>query len=200
MVAYRRRWWPGERGWGTLVTVTVLPQSRPLTADDLAVLPDDGHRYELIDGTLIVTPAPSWKHQRAVVRLLKALMDAVPDDRFEVLTAPFDVRLADDTVLQPDILVCRQADLTQRNLPVAPLLAVEVLSPSTRLIDLNLKKARYEASACQSYWVVDPTAPSITSWEMRDRAYVESAACAGGEPFTTTLPFTVSFSPAQLVD
>ena len=58
------------------MTVTVLPQSRPLTADDIAVLPDDGHRYELIDGTLIVTPAPSWRHQRAVVRLVTALASA----------------------------------------------------------------------------------------------------------------------------
>lgn len=181
------------------MTVTVLPQSRPLTADDLAVLPDDGHRYELIDGTLIVTPAPSWQHQRAVVRLITALAAAAPDHRFEVLTAPFDVRLSDDTVLQPDVLVCLQADLTRRNLPVAPLLALEVLSPSTRLVDLNLKKARYEASACPSYWVVDPVAPSITAWKMQDGAYVEVAACAGPEAFVATEPFTVTITPESLV-
>ena len=105
------------------MTVTVLPQSRPLTARDLAAMPDDGHRYEIVDGTLVVTPAPSWRHQRAVVRLVTALAGAAPAD-LEVLTAPFDVRLADDTVLQPDVLVCRITDLTQRNLPVAPLLAV----------------------------------------------------------------------------
>lgn len=114
-----------------------------------------------------MTPAPSWRHQRAVARLLKTLMDAAGDD-LEVLAAPFDVRLADDTVLQPDVLVCRVTDLTQRNLPAAPLLAVEVLSPSTRLVDLNLKRARYEAAGCQSYWVVDPDAPSITAWEQRE--------------------------------
>lgn len=181
------------------MTVTVLPQSRPLTADDLAAVPDDGHRYELIDGTLIVTPAPSWRHQRVVARLLRTLMDAAVDG-LEVLAAPFDVRLADDTVLQPDVLVCRVSDLTQRNLPVAPLLAVEVLSPSTRLIDLNLKRARYEAAGCASYWVVDPDAASIVAWELRDGAYVEVAAVAGDEPFTAARPVPVSLTPQSLVD
>lgn len=181
------------------MTVTVLPQSRPLTADDLAAVPDDGHRYELVDGTLIVTPAPSWRHQRAVARLLRTLMDAAPDG-LEALAAPFDVRLADDTVLQPDVLVCRVSDLTQRNLPVSPLLAVEVLSPSTRLIDLNLKRARYEAAGCQAYWVVDPDAPSITAWELRDGAYVEVAAVRGDEAITASHPILVSLTPRSLVD
>ena len=199
MVATSRRWWSGEAAWGTLVSVTVLPQSRPLTADDLATIPDDGHRYELIDGTLIVTPAPSWRHQRAVARLMKRLMDAA-DEGLEVLAAPFDVRLADDTVLQPDVLVCLVTDLTQRNLPVAPLLAIEVLSPSTRLVDLNLKRARYEAAGCSSYWVVDPTAPSLTAWELRDEAYVGVASVTGGELFTAAHPFRVALAPRDLVD
>lgn len=182
------------------MTVTVLPQSRPLTADDLAAIPDDGHRYELIDGTLIVTPAPSWRHQRAVARLLRTLMDAAPDGSLEVLAAPFDVRLADDTVLQPDVLVCRVTDLTQRNLPVAPLLAIEVLSPSTRLVDLNLKRARYEAAGCDSYWVVDPSAPSIAAWELRDGAYADVASVTGGELFSAAHPFPVTLAPRDLVD
>lgn len=193
-----RPWWPVETAWGTLVTVTVLPQSRPLTADDLAVLPDDGHRYELIDGTLIVTPAPSWRHQRAVVRLVTALVSAAPGE-LEVLTAPFDVRLADDTVLQPDVLVCRLADLTQRDLRAAPVLAIEVLSPSTRLVDLNLKRARYEAAGCPAYWVVDPDAPSITAWELRDGAYVEVTTCVAAEVFTSTQPCAMTLVPQDLV-
>lgn len=181
-----------------MVTVTVLPHSRPLTADDLVGVPDDGHRYELVDGTLLVTPAPSVRHQRAVVRLISMLVSAVPDD-LEVLTAPFDVRLADDTVLQPDVLVCRRDDLTENNLPTAPLLAIEVLSPSTRLVDLNLKRARYEAAACPSYWVVDPDAPSITVWGLRDGAYEEVATVLGGESFTSAHPCRVMVVPLDLV-
>ena len=181
-----------------MVAMTVLPQSRPLTADDLAVVPDDGHRYELVDGTLIVTPAPSTRHQRAVARLLKALLDAVPDDQ-EVLAAPYDVRLADDTVLQPDVLVCRRADLTEQYLPTAPLLAIEVLSPSTRLVDLNLKHGRYEAAGCPAYWVVDPDEPSLRAWELHDGTYLETAVVVGSEAFSATLPCPVSLVPDDLV-
>ncbi|WP_107771703.1 Uma2 family endonuclease [Nocardioides sediminis] len=179
-------------------SVTVLPQSRPLTADDLAGVPDDGHRYELVDGTLIVTPAPSTRHQRAVARLLKALLEALSED-LEALAAPYDVRLADDTVLQPDVLVCRRADLTELYLPTAPLLAVEVLSPSTRLVDLSLKHGRYEAAGCPSYWVIDPDEPSLRAWELRDRTYVEVAVAVGNEEFLATLPATVTLVPDDLV-
>jgi Uma2 family endonuclease len=181
-----------------MVDMTVLPQSRPLTADDLAVVPDDGHRYELVDGTLIVTPAPSTRHQRVVVRLLKVLLDTATED-LEVLTAPYDVRLADDTVLQPDVLVCRRADLCEHNLPTAPLLAIEVLSPSTRLVDLNLKHGRYEAAGCPSYWVVDPDEPSLRAWELRDGSYVEVCSVTGAAEFSTTLPCAVALCPDDLV-
>jgi Uma2 family endonuclease len=115
-------------------TVTTLPRSRPLTRADLEQVPDDGHRYELLDGALVVTPAPVPRHQRVVANLLVQLRTTCPH-ALEVLTAPLDVALRDDTVLQPDVLVARRSDFTETDLPVAPLLAVEVLSPSTRLID-----------------------------------------------------------------
>lgn len=121
-------------------SVTALPRSRPLTRADLDAMPDDGHRYELIDGALIVTPAPGERHQTAVGELHLLLRRGCPDD-LKVLLAPFDVTLADDTVVQPDLLVCRRRDLTRRDLPTAPVLAVEVVSPSTRRIDLTLKVA-----------------------------------------------------------
>ena len=115
---------------------------RPFTRADLAAMPDDGRRYEIIDGVLIVSAAPGRMHQRAVFRMARLLDDACPPE-LEVLIAPFAVGLADDTELQPDVLVARRADLTERDLPTAPLLAVEVLSHSTKLIDLNVKKARF---------------------------------------------------------
>ena len=83
----------------------------------------------------------------------------------QVLFAPFDVLLAEDSMLQPDLLVAARADFTEQDLPVAPLLAVEILSPSTRQIDLTLKRARDEAAGCPSYGVVDPDKPSITAWK-----------------------------------
>ena len=72
--------------------------------------------------------------------------------------APFAVGLADDTEVQPDILVAPRAQFTERDLPAPPLLAVEVLSPSTRRVDLLLKRDRYEEAGIASYWIVDPGA------------------------------------------
>ena len=112
-----------------MTTVTALPQSRPLTRADLESMPDDGHRYELLDGTLVVTPAPGNRHQGAVGKLYVALAHACPGN-LAVRLAPFDVVLADDTVVQPDLLVTSRSALTERGLPGAPLLAVEVLSPA----------------------------------------------------------------------
>lgn len=180
-------------------TVRTLPRRRPLTRADLDQVPDDGHRYELLDGSLVVTPAPARRHQRAVVSLIRRLTEVCPAE-LEVLVAPFDVTLADDTVLQPDVLVARRSDLTERDLPVPPLLAIEVLSPSTRLIDLNLKRARYQAAGCPSYWVVEPDEPSLTAWELHGSAYVEQAHAAGDDTFTAEAPFPVSVTPARLVD
>ena len=179
-------------------TVTILPRSRALTRADLEQVPDDGHRYELIDGVLLVTPAPAMRHQRAVLNLAVRLREACPDD-LEVFVAPFAVALAEDTELQPDVLVARLADLTEHDLPAAPVLAVEVLSPSTRLIDLNLKKARFEVARTPAYWVVDPLEPRLRAWELRGAQYVEVADVAGDVPFEATVPFQVRVVPASLV-
>ena len=102
-----------------------LPSGRELTADDLEHAPDDGWRYELIDGLLVVSPAPIVIHQRAVTRLILALGPAVPAE-YELFVAPFDVRLSSDTVIQPDVVIARRSDLTAKNLPAAPVLATEV--------------------------------------------------------------------------
>ena len=179
--------------------VTTLPRGREFTRADLDAMPDDGHRYELIDGILVVTPAPSLRHQAIVVNLVVALKEACPDD-LRVLIAPFDVALAVDTVVQPDLLVARRADLTEKDLPAAPVLAIEVLSPSTRRVDLTLKRSRYESAGCPSYWVVDPDGPSITTWELRDNEYVDPAHAAGDETLEVTAPYPLAFSPARLLD
>ena len=179
-------------------TVTTLPRSRALTRADLEAMPDDGHRYELVDGTLVVTPAPAWRHQRAVLELAVRLRESCPED-LEVLIAPFAVALTEDTELQPDVLVARRSELTQRELPTAPRLAVEVLSPSTRLIDLNLKKARFEVAGTPAYWVVDPLTARLIAWELREGVYVEVADVTCDAEFEATVPFAVTVVPSSLI-
>lgn len=177
-----------------------LPRGRPFVVSDLEAMPDDGRRYELVDGTLIVSPAPSFLHQRVVVALSYLLEDVRPDDDFEVLAAPFDVKLADDTAVEPDVLVARCADISNRWLEKAPLLAVEVLSPSSRRIDLHLKRSRLRDAGCPSYWVVDPDEPSLTAWELRDGAYVGVGDVRGDETYHARLPYPVDVTPRALVE
>jgi Uma2 family endonuclease len=176
-----------------------LPYRRPLTREYLRAIPDDGHRYELIDGALLVTPAPSPHHQVALAKLFRLVEAAAPEDLY-VLFGPLDVVLADDTVVQPDLLVAPRDSFTDRELPVAPLLAVEVLSPQTRRIDLGLKRLRYEAAGCRSYWVVDPDVPSIIAWELRDGAYHLVGEAKAEESLELSLPFPVMIVPARLID
>ncbi len=178
--------------------VKTLPHGLPLTRADLDAMPDDGHRYELIDGVLIVSPSPSRLHQRAVGRLLRLLDSACPPE-LEVLCGPFDVVLDDDTVIIPDLLVARRSELTERDLPAAPVLAVEVLSPSTRRFDLMVKRSRLESAGAAAYWAVDPVLPSLTAWDLRDDVFVEVAQVHADEAFTATKPFLVRVAPALLV-
>lgn len=182
--------------------VTTLPRGRDFTRADLDALPDDGWRHELIDGSLLMTPAPSWRHQTVAFELAVLLRASCPD-HLQVLVAPFDVALTPKTVVQPDVLVARRSDLTDADLPAAPALAVEVLSPSTRYIDLGFKRSRYEAAGCPSYWVVDPgtddTPPSIVMWELQGALYVEVASGAADSAIEAHAPFPVTVVPADLL-
>lgn len=177
--------------------MNALPRSVPLTYTDLQSMPDDGHRYELIDGVLIVTPAPRHPHQRVGFNLARAMADAVPAV-LEVLMAPFDYVVNDLTVLQPDIVVARRTDLTDRNLPSPPVLAVEVLSPSTRKIDAGTKRLALEAAGVANYWLVDPDEPSILALESVDGAYRQAAYVVGDKVFEIATPFALSVKPSDL--
>ncbi|MET9268370.1 Uma2 family endonuclease [Kribbella sp. NPDC003557] len=174
------------------------PANLPLTRNDLDRMPDDGRRHELIDGVLVVTPGPTFAHQDTVASLLVKLRLACPPELC-ALTAPFDVVLAGDTVVQPDLFVARRDDFAEGELPGPPLLAVEVLSPSTRRIDVMLKFSRYEAAGCGAYWVVDPDTPSLIAWELQDGAYVQVAKVTGDEAARLTSPFGVTVVPADLI-
>ena len=180
------------------VTVMWEPWGRAMTFDELDALPDDGRRHELIDGTLLVTPAPSLDHQGVLGKLFLLMSAAVTQD-LRVVFAPADVRVGDNTNLQPDLLVTEAVNATGKNLQVAPLLAVEVLSPSTKHIDRGLKKVVYESLGAPSYWIVDPFRPSVTAWELVDGRYVEAGHAEGDEPLVLERPFPVRIVPQELV-
>ena len=183
-----------------MVTVSLVGVGSPFSVADLESMPDDGRRYELIDGELLVTPAPSWAHQEVGLALAIMLRSACPRD-LRVLVAPFAVRPDIHNELQPDVLVARYSDLTLKDLPVAPVLAVEVISPSSRLTDASLKKAAYARLGAQSFWLVDPDPdqPSLMVFELDGAEYREVAHVEGGEAFDGERPFPVRVVPAELV-
>ncbi|MCI0686403.1 MAG: Uma2 family endonuclease [Sporichthyaceae bacterium] len=186
----------------SVMTAPALPPDygRPFTVADLEDFPDDGHRYELLDGNLIVTPAPAWSHQEVALSLAVLLRQACPAD-LRVVIAPFAVQLADDTELQPDVLVARYDDLTPKNLPTAPVLAIEVASPSTRLIDRNLKLAAFERFGAASFWLVDASSsdPMVTVFDLVDGKYEQLAEITGDQELTVTRPFPIRLRPSDLV-
>ena len=172
---------------------------RPFTVRDLEEMPDDGHRYELIDGMLHVSPAPGWRHQKMGLGLFSVLAAACPAE-FEVLAAPFAVQPSESTELQPDVLVGRFEDFTDKNLPKAPVLAVEVLSPSTALNDLNNKRAAYARMGVASYWVMNPATVELVAFELTDEGdYRVAAKVSGDEPFHARKPYPVTVVPRQLL-
>ncbi|MGH3886394.1 MAG: Uma2 family endonuclease [Pseudonocardiaceae bacterium] len=178
-----------------------LAEGRPFTVHDLEAMPDDGRRYELIDGMLLVTPAPGWSHQEMSAALYLVLHAACPPE-LRVLLAPFAVRTAPINEVQPDVVVARYADLTEVGLPVAPVLAVEALSRSTQLNDRNTKKAHYERLGVLSYWLLDPVQPGgLEVYELDEQGrYQLTATVSGDEVFAARWPFPVQVCPARLLD
>ena len=178
--------------------VTTMPASGDWTVDDLDALPDDGLRYELVDGILLVSPAPRVLHQLAQAELLMVLGAAAPA-HLRVLVAPLDITVSRTRLLQPDLVVFARHQLRGARADGLPLLAVEVLSPSTRATDLTLKRHVLEQAGVASYWLLDPDAPSLTVLELVDGVYVEVAVATGDEAYDAVLPFPVRVVPSALV-
>lgn len=175
----------------------VLPTGRPYTVDDLDRFPDDGNRYEIVEGSLHVSPSPMPRHQVVVANLHLVLQAACPP-HLRVLFAPLDIVLARDTVLQPDLLVVPADTPTDRRIDTAPPLVVEVLSPSTWSYDLNLKPVVYRRAGVGSFWAVDPQRPAVTAWTWDGDHTTESVVTAD-EHLEVTRPFPVTVIPAELL-
>lgn len=172
---------------------------RPFTVADLDRMPDDGRRYELLGGTLVVSPRPSTVHQLAAMRLAVLLSNSCPDGLC-VLPEPA-VELSDLTEFDPDVVVVHMREVGGPKFTEPPLLIVEVRSPSTALIDLNRKKAAYERFGVGSYWVAVPDRdkPELIVFELRGGRYQEVAHVAGDDCFAASAPFSVEVVPSRLV-
>jgi Uma2 family endonuclease len=142
------------------------------TAAQVRELPDDGRRYEVIDGALFVTPAPSWKHQDAAFQLGGILQAYVRARNIgHTIMAPADVEFGADRMVEPDVFV---VPLVEGHKPTTwseverLLLAVEVLSPSTARADREVKRRLYQRERVPEYWIVDVDARIVERWRPDD--------------------------------
>lgn len=177
-----------------------LPAGRSLTWEDLQSIPDDQHHhYELVDGSLLVSPSPDLRHQNCVLELAARLRLEVPRHLI-VVVAPFDFVPRAGFSLQPDVMVLDRDRVEANRTVVAPLLAVEVMSPSSRSTDPGLKRLVYSEHGVRDYWIVDPQGPSVRAMHLVDGRYVDHAFVRGTEQFQAQEPVVVGFSPQELLN
>ncbi len=162
-----------------------------LTYEDYCALPEDGRRYQVIGGDLDVTPAPSYSHQRVSRNLGAVLHEHVGRNRLGiVLFAPIDVILADDTIVQPDLVFIARDHLSrvnERGIEGPPDLVVEILSPRTRRTNRVIKMRAYARFGVPQCWLVDPEAQSLEMFSLSSSGYVLTRVAGGGETVRSEL-------------
>jgi Uma2 family endonuclease len=181
---------------------TVLPGAPPFTVDDLLKFPDDGNRYELFNGSLVVSPAPTRLHQDVIFLLQTILYRAAPPDVKVYSTV--NVSGSDRDFYIPDLVVVPREAAKSAGLMLPPsdlLLAVEVVSPGTKVFDRGVKAAAYAAAGIPVYWRIEPNeGPTLYVYELDGDAYKGPISHKAGVPVTLSSPFPVSFDPADLID
>lgn len=176
----------------TLPDDQTWPAQGQWTYEDFLRLPDDGVRYEIIDGVLYMTNAPDPKHQRIVVHLVVSLENFVTAGSGGlVLTAPVEVHLPGIAQpVQPDVLFVAQARreiVKTQFIEGAPDLIVEILSPSTTRLDRRTKFDAYERAGVREYWVANPKLRSIEVYNLTGGEYALHGEYGPGEQLTSPL-------------
>ncbi len=175
--------------------------SAPWTFQDLQNLPE-GYRYEILDGSLLVSPPPHFDHCDATDDLADLLKRHAPA-HLRVSGVGFGLGIrGGETYLVPDIVVFRRSAAGSRRdmlLPPDVLLVVEVLSPSNRDNDLVLKRHKYAAAGIPHYWLVDQAARSMTVLRLEKDKYAEAAVVRAGEVWKTDDPYPLALDPADFV-
>jgi Uma2 family endonuclease len=144
-----------------------IDSGRRWTVKEAWSLPSDGNRYEVVHGELLVTPAPNPRHQTLITRLMQVLIPylAPLGYRDALFVGPADFFHSTDVYLQPDILVCRPEEVSADWRTVRRLvLAVEVVSPSSRHFDRGAKRRAYQAAGTATLWIVDPATSTVEIW------------------------------------
>lgn len=167
------------------------PRQGEWTYAHYALIPDDGNRYEIIDGVLYMSPGPNESHQRANSRIVMFLGNHIELTGLgRVYTTPFDVELGPHLVVEPDVLVILNANLhkiVEARIIGAPDLVVEILSPGTALRDRKKKRAAYASAGVREYWLVEPKLYTVEVLVLEAGAYRSIGVYSGRQ----TLPSVV---------
>ena len=156
------------------------PHAMPalLTYDDYCQIPDDGNRYEVINGVLYMSPSPIVRHQRVLRRLSFLLGTWVENTKAgELLFAPMDVVLSENNIVQPDILYVsdeRAFIIKEKNIQGAPDLLIEILSEGNRRHDEVKKRKLYESFGVEEYWIVDPVLETVKVFRLENSEYIKA--------------------------
>jgi Uma2 family endonuclease len=164
-------------------TLKVPDSGRSWTFEDLLELSDDGFRYEIIDGSLLVTPPPGVGHQRIVTELVVALSTAAPPKLLVLAGAGVAKMQGETTYFEPDVVVVdRDAapDGDNKLNPQFVRLVIEVVSPSSERIDNVLKRDAYARMGLPHYWIVTPQ-DRLTAYDLRAGSYARSAEMTGAD-------------------
>lgn len=172
----------------------------PVTYEMYAEMPDDGNRYEVLEGELsLMSPGPATVHQ-VVSGELHLLLQSCRSD-YVILMAPLDVILSRTNVVQPDLILIHQSRtdiVTKRGIEGSPDLLVEVLSPGSRGRDRVRKAKIYAKHGVPEYWIVDPKSQTLERYVLADGRYELEAVFEEDETVRTERLPCVSFAVSEL--
>lgn len=155
-------------------TIPLPTPTKKLAWEDYAALPDDGTRYEVLDGEVVVSPSAGSPHQRLQLRLAVELYSLVHRPGFGELFTDLDCELLPHDIVRPDLLVVlpkHRARILPTRIAGTPDLAIEILSKATAARDRNEKRRRYEAAGTPELWLVDGDLRTVTQFVHDGRAF-----------------------------
>ncbi len=182
------------------MTVTKTPvdtESDGFTIADLDAMPDDGRRYELIGGAIVVTPAPGTHHQRGSRKLQRMLEDSCPP-RHEVFDAPVNFDLPGGHRVEPDLVVAPFASVADIAITPPVFLVVEFISPGSRRHDLVTKRGLYAEAGIEHYWVLDRRDRSFTAFVLPNGGTDYDVAVEGTDHVRVAAPIALDLDVPSL--
>lgn len=180
------------------------PHQGEWTYEMYAALPDDGRRYEVVQGVLMMSPAPETPHQGIIQRISHYLDERIFAPRLGlVFTGPIDVVLSTRTTVQPDVLVVLKEHVKRvqpKRIVGVPDLAVEVISPSSATYDRLVKYSVYERAGVSEYWLVNVNEQSIEVFVLHEGQYRSLGTFQGAQPLQSSIVPGVGVPPSEFFD